>query len=107
MDDCLFWERSQSEIDNVMKSFKEDSTSYNWEHSKGESVSEFLGIYIKKLDDGGFQFFKLDTSANSWKQEVWSIVMGCQHPPRLRQLLEQTQMVMRLREIVPTHMLLL
>ena len=56
MDDCLFWERSQSEIDNVMKSFKEDSTSYNWEHSKGESVSDFLGIYIKKLDDGGFQF---------------------------------------------------
>ena len=39
VDDCLFWARSESEIDNVMKSFKEDVPSYNWEHSKGESVS--------------------------------------------------------------------
>ena len=30
VDDCLYWERSQSDIDNVMKSFKEDGTSYNW-----------------------------------------------------------------------------
>ena len=30
VDDCLFWSRSQSDIDNVMKSFKEDVTSYNW-----------------------------------------------------------------------------
>ena len=35
VDDCLFWERSQSDIDNVMKSFKDDGPSYNWEHSKG------------------------------------------------------------------------
>ena len=41
-----------------MKSFKEDGPSYNWEHSKGESVSEFLGIDIKALDDGVFQFFQ-------------------------------------------------
>ena len=51
---CLFWARSPSEIDNVMKYFKEDGPSYNWEHSKGESVYEFLGIYFKTLDDGGF-----------------------------------------------------
>ena len=57
MDDCLFWAHSRSEIDNVMKYFKKDGTSYNWEQSKGESVSEFLGIDIKTLDDGGFQFF--------------------------------------------------
>ena len=56
VDDCLFWACSQSEIDNVMKYFKEDGPSYNWEHSKGESVSEFLGIDIKTLDDGVFQF---------------------------------------------------
>ena len=56
MDDCLFWARSQSDIDNAMKSFKEDGTSYNWEHSKGESVSEFLGIDIKTLDNGVSQF---------------------------------------------------
>ena len=29
VDDCLFWARSQSEIDNVMKYFKEDGPSYN------------------------------------------------------------------------------
>ena len=56
MDDCLFWACSQSEIKNVMKSFKEVGPSYNWEHSKGESVSELLGIDIKTLDNGGFQF---------------------------------------------------
>ena len=56
VDDCIFWARSQSEIDNVMKYFKEDGPSYNWEHSKGESVSEFLGSDIKTLDGGGFQF---------------------------------------------------
>ena len=60
VDGCLFWARSQSEIDNVMKSFKEDGPSYNWEHSKGESVYEFLCIDIKTLDNGGSQFFKLD-----------------------------------------------
>ena len=54
VDDCLFWAPSQSEIDNVMKSFKEDGPSYNWKHSKEESVSEFLGIDIKTLDDGVF-----------------------------------------------------
>ena len=43
-------------IDNVMKSFKGYGTTYNWEHSKGESVYQFLGIDIKTLDDGGFQF---------------------------------------------------
>ena len=56
VDDCLIWACSQSEIDNVMKSLKEDAPSYNWEHSKGESVSEFLGVDIKTLDNGGFYF---------------------------------------------------
>ena len=58
VDDCLFWARLQSEIDNVMKYFKEDCPNYNWEHSNGESVSEFLGIDIRTLNDGGFQFFQ-------------------------------------------------
>ena len=73
MDYCLFWPRSQYGIDNVMKYFKEDGPSYNWEHSKGESVSEFVYIHIKKFYDGGFQFCQT----------------GCQQPQRLRHLLEQ------------------
>ena len=39
-----------------MKSFKEDGPSYNWDYSKVESVSVFLGIDINTLDDCGFQF---------------------------------------------------
>ena len=54
--DCLFWARSQSDIDNEMNYLKEGGPSYNWEHSRGESVSDFLGIYIKTLDYCGFQF---------------------------------------------------
>ena len=30
VDDCLFWARSKSDIDNVMRSFKKDGPSYNW-----------------------------------------------------------------------------
>ena len=53
-DDCTFWERSQYDIDNVMKSFEEEGPSHNCEYTKEESVSEFLGIDIKTFDDGGF-----------------------------------------------------
>ena len=56
MDDCLFWARSQYEINNIINYFKEDGPIYNWEQSKGESVSEFLGIDIKTLNGGVFQF---------------------------------------------------
>ena len=51
VNDCIFWARSQSDIDNVMKYFKDDGPDYNWGHSKGESVSDFLVIDIKTLDD--------------------------------------------------------
>ena len=56
-DACLFWAHLKYNIDNVMKSFNEYRSSYNWEQSKGESVSEFLCIYIKTLVYGGFKFF--------------------------------------------------
>ena len=56
MDYFLFWERSQSDIDKYVKSYKADGHSYNWEQSKGESVSELLGIDTNAFDDGGFQF---------------------------------------------------
>ena len=41
-----------------MKSCKEYGPSYNWGHSKEESVSELLYIDIKKFDGGGFQFYQ-------------------------------------------------
>ena len=60
MDDFLFGVHSQSDIDNVMKYCKEDGTSYNWEQSNVESVSELLVIDIKTLDDGEFQFYQTE-----------------------------------------------
>ena len=39
-----------------MKYFKEDRPSYNLEHSKGESVYQFLFVDIKTLYDGVSQF---------------------------------------------------
>ena len=63
-DDCLFWERSQSDIDNVMNYFKEVGPSYNWGNLEVESVPEFLGVDIKTLDDGEFYFFNwIDTQS--------------------------------------------
>ena len=58
VDNCLFWARSQSDIDNVTEYFKEDGPNYNWEHSNVESLSDFLGIDIKTFDDGGFKFYQ-------------------------------------------------
>ena len=55
---CIFWERLQSDIDNATKSFKEYVPIYNWKHAKGYSVSEFLGIDIKTLDNGEFHFYQ-------------------------------------------------
>ena len=39
-----------------MTSFKEDGPIYNWKQSKGESVSELLGIDFKPFYNGGFQY---------------------------------------------------
>ena len=69
--DCLFWECSQYDIDKSTKYFKEDGPSYNWEHSKGESVSEFLGIDIKTLDDGIFHFYQTG-SIRKVSEAIWT-----------------------------------
>ena len=58
VDDFLFWEHSQYDIDNVMRYFKDDGLSYNWEHSKGESASEFLDIDLNTLDYGVSHFYQ-------------------------------------------------
>ena len=52
VDDCLFWECSQSNINKVMKSLQDYWIINNWEYSKGEPVYEFLCIDINTLDDG-------------------------------------------------------
>ena len=58
VDDCLFWECSQSNINKVMKSLQDYWISNNWAYSKGEPVYEFLCIDINTLDDGWFQFYQ-------------------------------------------------
>ena len=73
-----------------MKSFKEGGPSYNWEHSKGESVSEFLVIDIKTLDNGGFQFCQTGLIRKVLEATGMEDCNGLPNPPRLRHLLEQT-----------------
>ena len=34
MNDFIFWESPQFDIDNFMKYFKEDGPNYNWDHPK-------------------------------------------------------------------------
>ena len=92
--DCLFWAHSQSDIDNVMNSFKEDGPIYTWGHSEVESVSNILGIDLKTLYDSLSQFYQTGL--------IFKVLEAM-----LRHLLGQTIMVMRLREIVPTCTLLL
>ena len=91
-----------------MKSFKEDGPIYNWEHSKGESVSEFIGIDIKTLDNGGFQFCQTGLIHKVLEATGMEHCNGLpKKPPRLRHLFKQTRMVLKLRDIGPTQMLLL
>eukprot|EP00957_Ditylum_brightwellii_P153174 11658913-Ditylum_brightwellii.AAC.1 len=44
VDDCIWFARDSKDIDDVLKSFKEDGNKYNWEMTEGGSVEEFLGI---------------------------------------------------------------
>ena len=54
LENFLFWEHFQYNIDKVLRYFREYGNNYNWEHPKGESVYEFLGLGIKTLDDDEF-----------------------------------------------------
>ena len=58
VDDCLFWVCSQSNIDTFVNYFKGGVSSYNWKHSKVDSVSELLGIDVKTSDNGGSKFYQ-------------------------------------------------
>ena len=95
--DYLFWECSQSEIDKVMKYFK----------VFGPSCMISLALISRHWMMVDFSSIKLHLPTHSWKPQVWSIAVGCQHPPRLRHLLGQIRMILRLIDIKPTHMLLL
>ena len=73
MDAFLFLTCFQCDIDKLFKSFKVYQPSCNWEHSKGDSVSGFLGIETKALNMVVFIFTKIDWFENYWKLHVWSI----------------------------------
>ena len=59
VDDCLFWARSQSDIDNLMKSFNEDGPSYNWEHSRGNQCMSSWELISRHWMMVDFSFVKL------------------------------------------------
>ena len=56
VDYCILWIFSQSNIYKFLNYFKDDDPKYNVGHSKGYSMSEFLGSDIKTLYGGIFQF---------------------------------------------------
>ena len=58
VNDCLFWSRSQSNIYNLMKSFKEDGPRYNWKHSKVCMSS--WALISRRWIMVDFSFVKLD-----------------------------------------------
>ena len=41
VDDCLFFAHKQEKLDELLKSFKDDSDEYNWELKVEGSVSEY------------------------------------------------------------------
>ena len=107
LDDFIFWARSKSEIYNVMKSFKEDGPSYNWEHSKGESVYDFMGIDTNTLGDGGFHFCQTGLIRKVLEATWMEHCNGFSTPTKVEAPLGTDVMVLRLRDTGPTHMHLL
>ena len=81
-----------------MKSFKEVGPSYNWEHSKGESVFEFLGIDIKTLDNGGFQFCQTGLIRKVLEATGLEHCNGLPTPTKVEAPLGTDVMVLRIRE---------
>ena len=59
-DHWLFWEHPQSNIDKILKYFKEYGPRYNREKSREGSVYEFLGLDINILDYDVFQLSKTE-----------------------------------------------
>ena len=59
--------------------------SDNWEHSDGESVSEFLGININILCDGVFQFYQ---TGLIWKVLEITGMQDCNDFPRINKFEE-------------------
>jgi len=54
VDDCCWFARDNNDINEVLDSFDRDGTIYNWEMSRQDSISEFLGIDIVQFrkEDG-------------------------------------------------------
>ena len=52
--DCCWFARDNNDINKVLDSFDSDGTIYNWEMSRQDSISEFLGIDIVQFrtEDG-------------------------------------------------------
>ena len=55
VDDCLWFARKESDIDDLLKSFEDDGVKHNWEMKIGGSVEEYLGITITRTSDGGYK----------------------------------------------------
>ena len=57
VDDCLIFSKNKSDIDKLIRSFKEDGDEFNWEMKVNKMVHEFLGIEVITLPDGAVQVY--------------------------------------------------
>ena len=70
-------------------------------------MSGFLGIYIKTLDDGGFQFYQTGFICKSLEATGMEHCNGLEMPTTVEAPLGNMRMFFRIKETGPTRMLLL
>ena len=60
-----------------MNNFREKGTSYNWENSKGDSISDLFSIDIKALGYDGFMFYQTGLIQKLLNAKVIEHCNGC------------------------------
>ena len=52
VDDVLWAAKDDKTIDDILQSFKDDGNKFNWEMTESLSLEEYLGLKVKRLDQG-------------------------------------------------------
>ena len=52
VDDDLWAAKDDKTIDDILQSFKDDGNKFNWEMTESLSLEEYLGLKVKRLDQG-------------------------------------------------------
>ena len=52
VDDVLWAAKDDKTINDILQSFKDDGNKFNWEMTESLSLEEYLGLKVKRLDQG-------------------------------------------------------